>query len=112
MISAVSPIYAPFECAWGQLAFGEFLGEDKNTWAQYDANLLAASTKWNKPVLLEQGIDDQFMEQLNTQLFAKSCADNDIPVTLSMRPGYDHSYYFIASFVDAHLEYHAKALKA
>ncbi|NQZ57739.1 MAG: S-formylglutathione hydrolase [Lentisphaeraceae bacterium] len=111
-VSAFSPICAPSECQWGQLAFGEFLGEDKNAWAQYDANLLAASTEWNKPVLLEQGSDDQFMEQLNPQLFAKSCADNNIPVTLNMRPGYDHSYYFIASFVDAHLEYHAKALKA
>ena len=111
-VSAFSPICAPSECPWGQLAFGEFLGDDKNDWAQYDANLLTATTKWNKPVLVEQGSDDQFMDQLNPQLFSKSCAKNDIELTLNMRAGYDHSYYFIASFIDSHLEYHSRALKA
>lgn len=111
-VSAFAPICAPSQCPWGELALGEYLGDDKSAWAEYDANLLAASTSWNKEVLIDQGKDDQFLDQLNPELFKSSCDAAGIPVQLNMREGYDHSYYFISTFVEDHLEFHAKALNA
>jgi len=109
-VSAFAPICAPSECPWGQLALTEYLGEDKNNWVEYDANLLAAKTTWRGEVLIEQGTEDQFFDQLNPALFEESCLAAGIPLRVNMREGYDHSYYFISSFVDSHLEFHAKAL--
>lgn len=111
-VSAFAPICAPSQCPWGELALGEYLGSEKNSWAEYDATLLAEQTKWNKEILIDQGLDDQFFDQLNPELFKTSCDKAGIPVKLNMRAGYDHSYYFISSFVDDHLEFHAKALNA
>ena len=111
-VSAFAPICAPSQCPWGELALGEYLGEDKSSWAQYDANLLAVETSWKKEVLIDQGKDDQFFDQLNPELFKSSCDAAGIPVTLNMREGYDHSYYFISTFVDDHLDFHAKSLNA
>ena len=111
-VSAFAPICAPSQCPWGELALGEYLGDDKSAWAEYDANLLAASTAWKKEVLIDQGKDDQFFDQLNPELFKESCDKAGIPVSLNMREGYDHSYYFISTFVDDHLDFHAQALNA
>ena len=111
-VSAFAPICAPSDCPWGELALSEYLGDDRGAWADYDANKLTATTEWKKEILIDQGIDDQFFDQLQPEKFKKSCESQDIPVIVNMREGYDHSYYFISTFVDDHLEFHARALKA
>lgn len=111
-VSALAPICAPSQCPWGELALGEYLGIDQTSWAEYDANLLSAVTTWDKEILIDQGQDDQFFDQLNPELFKASCEKAGISVKLNMRQGYDHSYYFISTYVNDHLEFHAKALNA
>lgn len=109
-VSAFAPICAPSNSPWGELAFSEYLGDDKESWAEYDANQLASKTSWNKEILIDQGDNDQFFDQLQPEKFKETCSQYNIPVTLNLRAGYDHSYYFISSFVDNHLEFHAKEL--
>ena len=109
-VSAFAPICAPSDCPWGELALSEYLGDDRSVWAEYDANKLAAETAWQKEILIDQGKDDQFFDQLNPELFQKTCREAGIPLKLNMREGYDHSYYFISTFVDSHLDFHAEAL--
>ena len=109
-VSAFAPICAPSDCPWGELALSEYLGDDRQAWAAYDANKLTASTSWRKNILIDQGDKDQFFDQLQPEKFQKSCESQNIPVIVNMREGYDHSYYFISSFVDDHLEFHAGAL--
>lgn len=109
-VSAFAPICAPSQCPWGELALGEYLGSDRDAWTEYDANLLASKTTWNKEILIDQGKEDQFFDQLNPELFKESCEKAGIPLKLNMREGYDHSYYFISTFVDDHLQFHADAL--
>lgn len=112
-VSAFAPIVAPARVPWGEKAFSGYLGAERSTWNAYDATALAASTEWRKPVLVDQGSADDFLEtQLKPQLLANACGKAGIPLTLRLQPDYDHSYYFIASFIGDHIAHHAAALRA
>ncbi len=112
-VSAFSPIVAPVQVPWGQKAFGAYLGEDREAWKQYDATELVKSATEKLPLLIDQGGDDEFLHnQLKPGLFESAAAAAGYPVTLRLQPGYDHSYYFIASFIGEHIAHHAAALKA
>jgi S-formylglutathione hydrolase len=109
--SAFSPIANPRNCAWGQKAFANYLGEDRSQWAAYDATELVQQQQVPFPILIDQGAADQFLErQLLPDRFTQACAAAGQPLNLRMQEGYDHSYYFIASFIADHLRYHAELL--
>ena len=109
--SAFSPIGNPVDCSWGQKAFAVYLGKDKGAWADYDASLLMRKAKGAVPVLVDQGEADDFLEeQLKPETLEASAKESGYPLKLNRREGYDHSYYFIASFVEDHLRFHAKHL--
>lgn len=111
-ISAFSPIVAPSQVPWGKKAFTAYLGNDESVWQNYDATALVKSGAEQKPILIDQGDADTFLaEQLKPELFAEACQAMNYPVTLNMREGYDHSYYFIASFIESHIQFHAGQLK-
>ena len=110
-LSAFSPIVAPSQVPWGEKALGGYLGDDRAAWAAHDATVLAAQTHWRTPILVDQGLDDEFLdEQLRPELFETVCRSAGIPLRLNRRAGYDHSYYFIASFMGDHLAHHANWL--
>ncbi|REL27215.1 S-formylglutathione hydrolase [Thalassotalea euphylliae] len=110
-ISAFSPIANPMRCPWGQKAFAAYLGSDKLTWQDYDASYLLAQGKADLPMLVDQGDADQFLtEQLMPEALMAAAEQHGSDLTLRMQPGYNHSYYFIASFIDKHLDFHAKYL--
>ncbi|TBV75347.1 S-formylglutathione hydrolase [Pseudoxanthomonas winnipegensis] len=112
-VSAFSPIVAPTQVPWGQKAFAAYLGEDRATWKAYDATELVKTSAPRLPLLIDQGDADEFLEgQLKPQLFAQAAAEVGYPITLRMQPGYDHSYYFMASFIGEHIAFHAAALRA
>jgi S-formylglutathione hydrolase len=118
-ISAFAPIAAPSQCAWGQKAFTGYLGADttpgKVKWAAYDATELVKSGHHTAaPILIDQGAADSFLsqDQLLPAVFASACAQANQPLTLRTQPGYDHSYYFIASFMGDHIRHHASVLYA
>lgn len=112
-VSAFSPIVAPSQVPWGEKAFTAYLGPDRETWKDHDATALLASAKERLPILIDQGEADNFLaEQLKPEIFTAEAARRNHPVTLNLRPGYDHSYYFIASFIGEHIAHHAAALKA
>ncbi|MCR6663950.1 MAG: S-formylglutathione hydrolase [Luteimonas sp.] len=112
-VSAFSPIVAPTQVPWGQKAFGAYLSEDREAWKQYDATELVKSAAERLPLLIDQGDDDEFLHaQLKPELFASAADAAGYPLTLRLQPGYDHSYYFIASFIGEHIAHHAAALKA
>ncbi|GAA5003243.1 S-formylglutathione hydrolase [Pseudoluteimonas lycopersici] len=112
-VSAFSPIVAPSQVPWGEKAFSAYLGDDRGAWKQYDATSLVKSTTEKLPLLVDQGEADEFLAtQLKPQLLVDACAAAGHPLDLRMRPGYDHSYYFIASFVGEHIAHHARALRA
>ena len=107
-ISAFAPICAPSRCPWGEKALGRYLGDDKAAWQDYDASLLLASKTHSVPMLVEQGTKDEFLhEQLKPQSLVHAAQQSDTQLTLNMHEGYDHSYFFIASFIEEHLEFHA-----
>ena len=111
-VSAFSPIVAPSQVPWGQKAFSAYLGEDRVAWAGYDACALVARAGERLPLLVDQGGDDEFLDtQLRPQLLREACDAAGHPLTLRLQPGYDHSYYFIASFIGEHVAHHAAALK-
>lgn len=111
-VSAFSPIVAPSQVPWGQKAFAAYLGNDQTTWKEHDTVELVKSATERLPLLIDQGLDDQFLaEQLQPELLQAACESAGHPLTLNMRPGYDHSYYFIASFIEEHIAHHAAALK-
>ncbi|MCI4665743.1 MAG: S-formylglutathione hydrolase [Neomegalonema sp.] len=111
-VSAFAPIVAPSRVPWGEKAFRGYLGEDRAGWAAYDATELIAEAAERLPLLIDQGEADQFLEnQLKPELLEKACAEHGHPLTLRRRPGYDHSYFFIASFIGDHIAHHAAALK-
>ena len=111
-VSAFAPIVAPSQVPWGEKAFTAYLGEDRQAWKQYDATELVASASEHLPLLIDQGEADEFLEsQLRPQSFAAAAAVAGYPLTLRMQPGYDHSYYFIASFIGEHIAHHAAALR-
>ena len=111
--SAFAPISAPSRVPWGRKAFGAYLGPDRAAWADYDAAELVASRASRRPILIDTGTDDPFLEeQLRPGLFAAACEAAGQPLASRMQPGYDHSYYFVASFIGDHLRHHAEALSA
>ncbi len=111
-VSAFSPIVNPMHCPWGEKAFSNYLGEDREQWRQWDTCELIATASERLPLLIDQGDKDGFLaEQLKPELLRAAAAAADYPLTLRMQPGYDHSYYFIASFIDDHLRHPAKALE-
>lgn len=112
-VSAFSPIVAPSQVPWGQKAFAAYLGEDRAAWAAHDAvELLAAARAERLPLLVDQGSADEFLDsQLKPQLLQAACERAGHPLTLRLHPGYNHSYYFIASFIGEHVAWHAQALK-
>ncbi|WP_323801202.1 S-formylglutathione hydrolase [Parasphingorhabdus sp.] len=110
-VSAFSPIVAPTNCPWGKQALGRYLGLDKAAWRQYDACALIEEGARVTDILVDQGTSDNFLEeQLKPQLLTEACAKADIPLTLNLREGYDHSYYFISTFMADHLRWHADRL--
>ncbi|MEL7682536.1 S-formylglutathione hydrolase [Citromicrobium bathyomarinum] len=112
-ISAFSPIVAPSRVPWGEKALSGYLGEDRAAWREYDACALIEDGARADVLLVEQGTADQFLEeQLKPELLAEACENANIPLTLNMRDGYDHSYYFISSFLADHVAWHAARLKA
>ena len=112
-VSAFSPIVAPSKVPWGQKAFTAYLGEDQSVWKQHDACELVRTAPSSIEILVDQGMADNFLdEQLQTQLFAAACAESTQKVEINMRNGYDHSYYFVSSFMPQHFAWHATALKA
>lgn len=113
-VSAFAPIVAPSQVPWGTKAFAGYLGDDREAWKRYDATeLVKSGARINGTILIDQGTKDQFLEaQLRPELFAEACRAAGQPLELRMRQGYDHSYYFIATFVGEHVAHHAKALNA
>jgi S-formylglutathione hydrolase len=110
-VSAFSPIVAPTQVPWGQKAFGAYLGGDQDAWKQYDSVELIRTAQERLPLLVDQGLNDEFVEsQLRPELLRKVCEETGHPLTLNLRPGHDHSYYFIASFIGEHMAHHASAL--
>ena len=112
-VSAFSPIVNPTQVPWGQKAFTNYLGEDEAKWQEWDscALMLASSSANAIPMLIDQGDADQFLAgQLQPAVLAEAARQKDWPLTLRIQPGYDHSYYFIASFIEDHLRFHAEHL--
>ena len=110
-ISAFAPIVAPARVPWGEKAFAAYLGEDRETWRAWDACELVAAGARGPAILVDQGTGDDFLEpQLRPELLRATCDKAGQPLELRMQPGYDHSYYFIATFIGDHLAHHARAL--
>ncbi|WP_347271490.1 S-formylglutathione hydrolase [Rhizorhabdus histidinilytica] len=110
-ISAFAPIVAPGQVPWGRKALPGYLGDDKAAWRRHDAVALIEDGARVKELLVDQGEADGFLaEQLKPSLLVAACADAGIDLTLTMRPGYDHSYYFISTFMEDHLRWHAERL--
>ncbi|RZM95213.1 S-formylglutathione hydrolase [Escherichia sp. E4208] len=112
-VSAFAPIVNPCCVPWGIKAFSTYLGEDKNAWLEWDscALMYASNTQDAIPTLIDQGDNDQFLaDQLQPAVLAEAARQKAWPMTLRIQPGYDHSYYFIASFIEDHLRFHAQYL--
>jgi len=108
-ISAFSPIGAPSLCAWGQKAFTGYLGEDRELWKEYDASELVRTVRRNDIILVDQGTDDEFLkDQLLLDYLVEACHETKFPLKIRMQRDYDHSYYFIATFIKDHIEFHAE----
>ncbi|WP_411688471.1 S-formylglutathione hydrolase [Escherichia coli] len=112
-VSAFAPIVNPCSVSWGIKAFSTYLGEDKNAWLEWDscALMYASNAQDAIPTLIDQGDNDQFLaDQLQPAVLAEAARQKAWPMTLRIQPGYDHSYYFIASFIEDHLRFHAQYL--
>ncbi|HCQ0596478.1 TPA: S-formylglutathione hydrolase [Escherichia coli] len=112
-VSAFAPIVNPCSIPWGIKAFSTYLGEDKNAWLEWDscALMYASNAQDAIPTLIDQGDNDQFLaDQLQPAVLAEAARQKAWPMTLRIQPGYDHSYYFIASFIEDHLRFHAQYL--
>jgi S-formylglutathione hydrolase len=111
-VSAFAPICHPVACGWGQGCLGAYLGDDPAAWKEWDATELIRAGATPVPILIDQGTDDDFRAegQLRPEALSQICAERDVPLTLRMQPGYDHSYHFIATFIGEPLAYHAHAL--
>ncbi|MEJ7928073.1 S-formylglutathione hydrolase [Sphingobium sp. AN641] len=112
-VSAFAPIVSPLNCPWGEKALGGYLGPDRNAWRAYDACALIEDGGRLPALLVDQGDADDFLaEQLKTHLLAETCNRAGQPATIRMQPGYDHSYYFISTFMPEHVRWHATMLAA
>ena len=110
-VSAFSPIVSPLSCPWGDKVLSNYLGDDREIWAQYDSVELVKSATEHLPVLVDQGDSDNFLvEQLKTELLISAAGKADYPMQIRMQPNYDHSYFFIATFIGDHIAFHARAL--
>ncbi|WP_372366151.1 S-formylglutathione hydrolase [Candidatus Uabimicrobium sp. HlEnr_7] len=110
-VSAFAPICAPSLCPWGEKALSGYLGSDKNTWKLYDSNSLVETATVKIDILIEMGANDPFLDrELYLDTFHETCQKNEYPLVANIREGYDHSYYFVASFIENHIEYHATRL--
>lgn len=112
-VSAFAPIAAPAQCPWGQKAFRHYLGNDKAVWQQHDASMLMRGLQrpFPKGILIDQGLSDKFLvEQLLPEEFESACVVADQPLRLRRHVGYDHGYYFISTFMEDHLRFHAEVL--
>ena len=112
-VSAFAPICAPSQCPWGRKAFTGYLGADESGWLTHDASALMKRLNAPYPggILIDQGLADKFLaDQLHPDLFEAACTSAGQPLTLRRHPGYDHGYYFIATFMDDHLKHHARQL--
>lgn len=111
-VSAFAPICAPSQCPWGEKALTGYLGDSREDWRAYDACAMIEDGLSVPELLVDQGDADQFLSgQLKPELLAKACEDAGIDLTLRMQPGYDHSYYFISTFLPDHVAWHAQRLK-
>lgn len=111
-VSAFAPICSPMQCPWGEKALSGYLGLDRDAWREYDATALIEARGWRgPPLMVDQGTKDQFLEaQLKPQLLREACERAGVALDLRLRGGYDHSYFFIASFIEDHLRFHARNL--
>ena len=110
-VSAFAPICAPSQCAWGQKAFSGYLGQNEQDWLQYDASSLMENrrTPFPQGILIDQGLADKFLaDQLFPDVFERACKKAQQPLTLRRHAGYDHGYYFISTFVEDHIRFHAR----
>ena len=112
-VSAFAPIVSPLNCPWGEKALSGYIGTDKAAWRAYDACALIQDGARLPDILVDQGTADNFLEgQLKPELLVETCKAAEQPLTLRMQEGYDHSYYFISTFMSDHLDWHAERLKA
>jgi len=110
-VSAFSPIVSPLNCPWGEKALTGYLGEDRTNWAKHDSCELISKADQKPPILIDQGDADDFLdEQLKTHLLIEAAEKANYPAQIRYQEGYDHSYYFIASFIGEHIEFHARHL--
>ena len=110
-VSAFAPIASPLNCAWGEKALSGYLGDNRAAWREYDSCALIEDGARVADILVDQGVADNFLDaQLKPQLLEAACRDAGIALTLRMQPGYDHSYYFISTFINDHLRWHAERL--
>lgn len=111
-VSALAPIAAPIQCPWGEKAFSHYLGDDKQQWRAYDASELVKTVQLPYSILIDQGDADNFLaqKQLLPDVFAEACDRAGQALNLRYQPGYDHSYFFVATFIEDHLRFHAAAL--
>ena len=111
-VSAFAPIVAPWQVPWGQKALAGYLGEDRAAWREHDAVALIEDGARVPEILVDVGDADPFIEkELRPELLERACAEAGIPLTLRVQPGYDHSYYFISTFMADHLRWHAERLR-
>jgi S-formylglutathione hydrolase len=112
-VSAFAPIVSPMNCPWGEKALSGYLGDDRAAWREYDACALIDAGARAPELLVDQGEADTFLEtQLKPELLEAACARAGIPLSLRRQPGYDHSYWFIQTFIEDHLRWHAERLRA
>lgn len=110
-VSAFSPIVSPLNCPWGEKALSNYLGPDREAWKRHDSCELVRAAQTHLPMLVDQGEADNFLEeQLKTELLEATCAEAGYDAVIRRQPGYDHSYFFIASFVGSHIAFHARQL--
>ena len=111
-VSAFAPISNPTASDWGRKQFAAYLGTDESTWAPHDATILMREKGFDGPMLIDTGTKDQFIDLLRPEAFAEAVAAKRQQATLRLQPGYDHSYFFISTFMEEHVAFHADALYA
>ncbi len=109
-VSAFAPISNPSASDWGRKQLGAYLGDDTSTWAKHDATVMMRETGFKGPILIDTGTDDQFLDLLKPEALANAVYERRQQATLRLQPGYDHSYYFVSTFIEEHVAFHADAL--
>ncbi len=109
-VSALAPISAPMQSEWGQKIFTSYLGNDRESWRVYDASELVQNHRFHAPILIDQGTEDEYLNELLPQVLEEACKKAGQPLIFRMREGYNHGYYFVATFIEEHIRHHAAAL--